>query len=53
MGEKGGNEYMELGYARPDIILADLIKILHPHLLPEHQLYFYKRLPKKAREASI
>ncbi|MDQ3394418.1 MAG: ABC transporter substrate-binding protein [Bacteroidota bacterium] len=48
MGEKGGNEYMELGYARPDIILADLIKILHPDLLPGHKLYFYKRLPKKA-----
>ncbi|MDQ3396075.1 MAG: ABC transporter substrate-binding protein, partial [Bacteroidota bacterium] len=52
IGEKGGNEYMELGYARPDIILADLIKILHPQLIPEHQLYFYKKLPGKV-EPSI
>ena len=40
----GGNEYLELGYARPDMVLADLIKILHPELLPEHELYFYSRL---------
>ncbi|CAN5420389.1 ABC transporter substrate-binding protein [soil metagenome] len=53
IGEKGGNEYMELGYARPDIILADLIKILHPHLLPDHQLYFYKKLPKSGSEPNI
>ena len=44
MGAKGGNEYLELGYMRPDIILADLIKIFHPGLLPEHELYFYKQL---------
>lgn len=53
IGEKGGNEYMELGYARPDIILADLIKILHPHLLPEYQLYFYKKLPIKESVPNI
>lgn len=44
VGPKGGNEYFELGYARPDIILADLIKIFHPHLLPEHDLYFHQKL---------
>lgn len=43
-GETGGNEYLELGYSRPDIVLADLIKILHPELLPAHELYFYERL---------
>ncbi|WP_224999607.1 ABC transporter substrate-binding protein [Cesiribacter sp. SM1] len=41
----GGNEYLELGYARPDMVLADLIKILHPELMEGHELYFYKRLP--------
>ncbi len=40
----GGNEYLELGYARPDMVLADLIGILHPELLPTHELYFYKKL---------
>ncbi len=44
IGEAGGNEYLELGYSRPDIVLADLIKILHPDLLPGHDLYFYEKL---------
>lgn len=44
IGETGGNEYLELGYSRPDIVLADLIYILHPGLLPEYDLYFYKKL---------
>jgi iron complex transport system substrate-binding protein len=43
-GSKGGSEFLELGYLRPDIILKDLIKIAHPALLPEHELYFHKRL---------
>lgn len=43
-GEKGGMTFFELGYARPDLILADMIKILHPELLPDYQLYFYKKL---------
>jgi iron complex transport system substrate-binding protein len=43
-GPTGGIEYFELGYMRPDLILKDLIKILHPALLPDYQLYFYTRL---------
>ncbi len=43
-GAKGGSEFLELGYLRPDLILADLIKILHPELLPEYNLYFHHRL---------
>ena len=43
-GAKGGSEFLELGYLRPDIILADLIKILHPNTLPQHELYFHKKL---------
>jgi iron complex transport system substrate-binding protein len=45
-GPKGGSEFLELGYLRPDIILKDLVKIAHPELLPGHQLYFHKRLIK-------
>lgn len=45
-GAKGGSEFLELGYLRPDIILNDLVKIVHPELLPEYQLYFHKRLLK-------
>ena len=44
-GETGGLEYFELGYLRPDLILKDLIKILHPQLLPDYQPYFYQKLP--------
>jgi iron complex transport system substrate-binding protein len=43
-GAKGGSEFLELGYSRPDIILKDLIKIAHPDLLPDHSLFFYKKL---------
>ena len=43
-GATGGNEYLELGYSRPDMVLADLIYILHPELLPEYSPYFYKKL---------
>jgi len=43
-GETGGLEYFELGYMRPDLILKDLMKILHPNLLPDYELYFYKQL---------
>ena len=40
----GGNDYWEGGVINPDIILADLIKIIHPDLLPDHQLYYYRQL---------
>lgn len=43
-GEKGGSEYLETGYLRPDLILKDLVRIAHPELMPEHQLYFHAKL---------
>jgi iron complex transport system substrate-binding protein len=43
----GGNAYWELGVARPDLVLQDLVKIFHPTLLPAHELYFYRRLPAR------
>lgn len=46
-GGKGGLLYFEQGYVRPDLVLKDLIKIIHPHLLPDYELYFYKRLDEK------
>ncbi len=45
MGEKGGNEFLELGYLRPDLILMDLVKIAHPGALPDYKLFFHRRLP--------
>ncbi|MBT1705082.1 ABC transporter substrate-binding protein [Chryseosolibacter indicus] len=43
-GAKGGSEFMELGYLRPDIIIKDLTKIAHPNLLTDYELYFHKKL---------
>jgi iron complex transport system substrate-binding protein len=44
IGAGGGYEIMELGYAKPQMVLADMIKILHPELLPDYNLYFYEAL---------
>lgn len=43
-GKSGGVVYYELGMTRPDLVLKDLIKICHPELLENHNLYFFKRL---------
>lgn len=43
-GERGGNEFLELGYLRPDLILKDLIKIGHPEVLPNYELFFHRKL---------
>lgn len=44
VNSRGGNDYWESGIMAPDVILADLIHILHPDLLPEHQLFYYTHL---------
>ena len=44
LGPDGGNDYWETGVAHPDVVLADLIKIFHPELLPEHELVYYHQL---------
>ena len=38
------NDFWESGIVNPHLILADLIKILHPELLPDHQLFYYKQI---------
>lgn len=38
----GGNNYWEKGLVEPQIILKDMIRIIHPELLPDHQLLYYK-----------
>ncbi|MBD0825070.1 ABC transporter substrate-binding protein [Aestuariibaculum marinum] len=43
-GATGGVLYFELGMTRPDLVLKDLIKICHPELLKNYDLYFFKRL---------
>ena len=44
VNEFGGSDYFESGNVYPDRLLADHIKILHPELLPDYQLYYYRKL---------
>ncbi|TYP94994.1 iron complex transport system substrate-binding protein [Fodinibius salinus] len=44
LNESGGNDFWESGVVHPEILLADLIKILHPELVPDHELYYYQQL---------
>ena len=44
VGDTGGLLYFELAPNRPDIVIKDIIKILHPELLPNHNLYFFDQL---------
>ena len=44
IGENGGFDFFESAYARPDIVLADLIRILHPELLPNHMTYYFQKI---------
>lgn len=39
-----GTELYETGVAHPHLVLLDLIKIFHPDLLPDHELYYYRLL---------
>lgn len=43
--EWGGNDYYQSGIVRPDLILADLLWILHPSLVPDHEPVYYRQLP--------
>jgi iron complex transport system substrate-binding protein len=44
----GGVDYFETGVTNPHLILADLIAILHPDLLPDHELIFFRQLTPAA-----
>lgn len=44
IGPNGGNDFYERGVTRPDLVLADLVAILHPELLPGHEQTFYTEL---------
>lgn len=40
----GANDYWESAVVRPDWLLKDLISVLHPELLPDHELLYFKQL---------
>lgn len=42
--ELGGNDILETGVLHPEGVLADLIAIFHPQLLPDHVLTYYLAL---------
>ncbi len=44
--ETGADDWYEMGQLRPDWILADLIAVAHPELLPDHELVFLERLER-------
>jgi len=44
MTPAGGNDYWETAVVRPDILLMDMVAILHPEMLPGYTHYFYRRL---------
>lgn len=42
--EMGANDFYESGAAYPNLILADLVAIFHPELMPDHEFVYYQRL---------
>lgn len=44
VNSKGYSDYWETGITNPDEVLADIIFILYPNLLPNHTLMYYKKL---------
>ena len=44
LSPEGGNDYWETGMLEPHLVLADLIAILHPELLPDRELKYYRQL---------
>ncbi len=44
VGPTGGNELHERGVTHPDELLADLVAVLHPELLPGHALTYLRRV---------
>lgn len=43
-GKTGGVLYYELAPNRPDLVLKDIVKMLHPELLPDYKPYFFAPL---------
>jgi iron complex transport system substrate-binding protein len=44
VNDLGANDYWESGAVNPQLVLADLIHILHPGLLPDDSLVYYKQV---------
>jgi iron complex transport system substrate-binding protein len=44
VNKSGGNDYWEKGVVRPDLILADLVRIFHPEADSSRSFVFYKKI---------
>ena len=44
VNDSGGNDYWERGLVQPDVVLADLVRVFHPELLPDHRLVYLRHL---------
>lgn len=44
VNENGGNDYYESGVVRPDLVLADFVKMFHPELVPDHEFVYHRHL---------
>jgi iron complex transport system substrate-binding protein len=42
--ENGGSDFYESGVVFPNLVLADLIKIFHPELVPDHEFVYYRHM---------
>jgi iron complex transport system substrate-binding protein len=40
----GGNDYWTRSVSHPDLVLADLVKIFHPSLVPDHAFEWYMQV---------
>ncbi|MDE6805916.1 MAG: hypothetical protein K2J05_03830, partial [Muribaculaceae bacterium] len=50
MNAGGGNDFYESGTVNPDLVLRDLIKIMHPSLVPEPFTYYRRLLFQSPQE---
>ncbi|MCL2283560.1 MAG: ABC transporter substrate-binding protein, partial [Fibromonadales bacterium] len=44
IGKNGSRDFYESAVAYPDLVLADLIFIFHPEILPHHKFVYYEPL---------
>lgn len=47
VNQQGADDYFERAASRPDLLLADLVKIAHPNLMTEHKFEWYRQIPNK------
>jgi iron complex transport system substrate-binding protein len=43
----GANDYWSRSVVQPDLVLADLVRIFHPSLLPNHSFEWYMQVPAR------